>query len=189
MFVEDGEQAGLFGKVDVGFIDDDHSVPPVQQLFHLRYGKTVARGVVGRTEEEQLAVFVGLCQQTLRREGEVVVQLHFAQRHIVDVGRHAVHAVAGTDGDGVVHARDAEDAEAEVDGLVAAVADEDTVRADALESGDARLQGFLTGVGIAVVAIVEGIFVGVEENADVSFIFIACGGVGGQRGDVRTNER
>ena len=188
ILVKESKQAGLFGKVDVGFIDNHHATKAAQDLLHLREREAVARRVVGRTKEEQLAVVVGPCQQGFDGEGEIVVQLHLAHLHVVDVCCHTIHAVAGTDGNGIVNTRRAEDAEAEVDGFVAAVTNEDVCRGNALEGGDVCLECFLTWVGVAVVAVVVGILVGIEEDADVALVLIAGGRVRGEGGNVGTNK-
>ena len=127
-------------------------------------------------------------EEGLRREGEVRAQRDLPQGDVVRRGGDRVHPVARDDRDRVVPAGDAEDAEKQVDGLVAAVADEDALRRDALEDGNARLQGLLARVGIAVEARVIGAFVGIEEDAGPAGVFVPGGRVRAEVPDVGPDE-
>ena len=112
-----------------------------------------------------------------------------AHLDVVDVGGDAVHAVGRGDRNGVVDARTAEDAVAEVDGLVAAVADEDLFFAHAFQRGDLLFEKLLMRVGVAVDTVVVGVFVGVEPRRDLSAGKLVAGrGVGFQRPDVGAHQ-
>ena len=188
-FVEPRQESGPVGEIDVGFVEDDHAVEAAQQPFDLRRRKGVARGVVGRAEPQQFAPFVRRREQPFDRQREVVAERHFAQFNVVDGRRDAVHAVGRCDRDRVVDARPAEDAVGQIDRLVAAAADEDTVGGDALACGEHFPQPLLARIGIAVDAVVVGTFVGVEPHVDaLAAVLVACGGVGGERADVGADE-
>ena len=118
---------------------------------------------------------------------KLLVEQHGAILHVVDVGTHLVHAVGGLDGHHVVDAGLAEAAVGQVDGLVAAVAQEDALGGHALHLGYLCLQLQLQRVGIAVQRCVVGVLVGIEKHVGlVAGIFVACTAVGCQRPDVRS---
>ena len=113
----------------------------------------------------------------------------YSSLDVVDVGGDAVHAVGRGDRDGVVDAGAAEDAVGEVDGLVAAVADEDLLPAHSFQGGDALFQILLVRVGVAVDPVLVGVFVGVEPCRYLpAGIFVAGRGVGFQRPDVGAHQ-
>ena len=148
-------------------------------------GKALPVGLFG----EQTGALVGGRQQGVGRKREVRAERDLAHLDVVDVGGDAVHAVGRGDRNGVVDARTAEDAVAEVDGLVAAVADEDLFFAHAFQRGDLLFEKLLMRVGVAVDTVVVGVFVGVEPRRDLSAGKLVAGrGVGFQRPDVGAHQ-
>ena len=99
-------------------------------------------------------------------EREVGLERNLAHRHVVDRGGHLVHAVSRRDRHGVVQSRLAENAECEIDRLVRSVADEYFLRGDALDFRQAPLEFALPRIGITVAAVVVGVLVRVEEDAE-----------------------
>ena len=176
-FAEAREESRPGGEVDVGFVEDDHAVEFAEQPFDAGRREGVARGVVRGAEPQQTGALVGGAERDL------------AHLDVVDVGGDAVHAVGRGDRNGVVDARTAEDAVAEVDGLVAAVADEDLLFAHAFQRGDLLFEELLMRVGVAVDTVVVGVFVGVEPRRDLSAGKLVAGrGVGFQRPDVGAHQ-
>ena len=188
-FVEPCEEARHIGEVDIGFVEQDHAVEPAEKPLDFGLGEGVARRVVRGAEPQQFGALVGCGEQFVDREREVFAERDFAHLDIVDIGRDAVHAVGRGDRDGIVDTGAAEDAVGEVDGLVAAVTDEDLCFAHAFQGGDFLFEDLLVRVGVAVDAIVVGVFVGVEPGRNFpAGIFVAGRGVGFQRPDVGANE-
>ena len=117
--------------------------------------------------------FVGIEQETF-------VEAHRSILHIVDVGTYAIHAVGGFDSHYIVNLRFGEAAIHEVDGLVAAVAEEDVLSRYALHLRQFVLEGKLEWVGVAVVGIVIGVLVGIEIHTCVPAAELVAGAaVGG----------
>ena len=153
-------------------------------------GKALPRGVVGRAEPQQFgsvrpppraAVRPAARSRSPSGTSRSSTSLTAAATRYIAVGR--------CDRDCVVDARPAEDAVGQIDRLVAAVADEDTVGGDALACGEQFPQPLLARIGIAVDAVVVGTFVGVEPHVDaLAAVLVACGGVGGERADVGADE-
>ena len=188
-FAEAREESRPGGEVDVGFVEDDHAVEFAEQPFDAGRREGVARGVVRGAEPQQTGALVGGRQQGVGRKREVRAERDLAHLDVVDVGGDAVHAVGRGDRNGVVDARTAEDAVAEVDGLVAAVADEDLFFAHAFQRGDLLFEELLMRVGVAVDTVVVGVFVGVEPRRDLSAGKLVAGrGVGFQRPDVGAHQ-
>lgn len=109
---------------------------------------------VGLLGEQIHTIFVRSSHAASRLVGmhlEVVVQQDATVLHVVDVGTHLIHAVCRLDGHHVVTARLAEDAVSQVDGLVAAVAQEYHVLGHALHLLQQLLRLALQRVGVAVV--------------------------------------
>ena len=107
---------------------------------------------------------------------EIGAERHLAQLHVVDVRRHAVHAVGGGDGHGVVETGLAENAEAEVDGFVATVAHKNLLGRQALDLREQRLELLLVRVGVAVHAVVVRTLVGIEPHGNVAALVVVAGG-------------
>ena len=70
---------------------------------------------------------VGGGEEFVGIEKEAFVKAHRTIFHIVDVGTYAVHAVSGFDSHHIIYLRFGEATVHEVDGLVAAVAEEDVL--------------------------------------------------------------
>ena len=154
----------LLSEVYVGLIHDDDALETLDDLDDFVAVERVARGVVGRTEPYYLRVLVAGCQQFLCMQLEVLVKQNLTALDVVDVGTHLVHAVGGCDAHYVVAPWLAENAEGQVDGLVAAVAEEDVLGRHALDLLQHGFQFTLQGVGIAVVGCVVRILVGIEKH-------------------------
>ena len=120
MAVQRGEHGTFRREVRIGFVHHHHARETGGHLFQLFRGESIARGVVGRANPEQFRAAVRCAQQVLHRQFEIRRQLHLAQGHVVRVRRHLIHPVTRRDGHRIVQSRFAEDAERQVDGLVAA---------------------------------------------------------------------
>ena len=160
-------QGQLLGEVDVRLVDDDDALELVDDLQYLVAVERVARRVVGRAYPYQLRVAVACCQQAVGVELVVVVKENLTILDVVDVGAHLIHAVCGFYGYDIVAPWLAEDAVGQVNGLVAAVAQEDVFGRHALDLGEHLLQLALQGVGITVIRCVIRVLVGIEK--DVGF--------------------
>lgn len=130
----------LVGEIRIRLVHDDQSFELSEQGQNLFPAQVVARRVVGRAEENQFGVLVGSRQQVGSLELEIRVELHLAVLHVVDIGTDLIHAVGRLDGHHVVDARTAERPERKVDGLVAAVAQEDMLGRYLLDTPDQSLQ-------------------------------------------------
>ena len=122
----------------------------------------VAGGVVGGTYPHHLRPLVAGLQHLTGCGLVVLVEIDCAVIDIVDVGTHLIHTVGGCNGHHVVHARVAEDAIDQVDGLIASVAKEDVLNRNILDRRNDLLEFLLQRVGIAVDAVVERILVGIK---------------------------
>ena len=114
----------LLGKVDVRLVDDDDTLELIDNLQHLVTIQRVARRIVGRAEPDDLGMGIAGSQQLVGRELIVLVQQNGTILDVVDVGTYLVHAIRGGDGHHIVYTRIAEHTISQVDGLVAAVAQE-----------------------------------------------------------------
>ena len=150
--------------------------------------EAVARRVVRRADKQQPGIRVRRGEQFVRIEREPGFERDFAHFDVVDGGGHFVHAVGRGDRDGVVPSRFTENAEHQVDRFVRAVADEDPLRCDALDFGDAPFERLLVRVGVAVVSVFVGAFVGVEVDAQFALVLVPCGGIGGEAADIVSEE-
>ena len=176
-------------EVAVGLVDDDDTLELVDDLQHLLAVDGVARGVVGRAYPDELRVVVGSSQQLLGRNLELFVEQHRTVLHVVDVGTDLVHTVGGLDGNDIVAAGLTEDAVGQVDGLVATVAEEDVLLANALHLSQGCLQLELQGVGVAVVRLVVWVLVGIEEYTCLTAGILVTGrAIGCERPDIWTNQ-
>ena len=133
ILVEVVAQRTLGREVAICLIDDDDALEGTEDMLYLLTLEGVARRVVGRTDEDDLCVVVACGKETVGVKVEGVSEGHFAVLHIVDVGAHLIHAVCRVYGYNIVDAGTAEDAEWEVNGLIATVAEEDVVDCNSLE--------------------------------------------------------
>ena len=172
-------------EVAVGFVDDDDAGESGKHLEHLIAVDGIAGGIVGRTDPDELGVLVGGCQQLVGMHLIVLVEQHGAILDVVDVGTYLVHAVGGLDGYDIVFSRFTEDAIGQVDGLVAAIAQENHLCRDAFLFGYLLFQFTLQRVRIAVKGRIVWILVGIEEHMCLmAGIFIACAAIGSKAPDV-----
>ena len=184
-----GAQRLLLREVDVRLVDDDDALERLDDLHYLVAAERIASRVVGRADPHYLRALVARCQQLVGMHLEVVVQQDATVLHVVDVGTHLIHAVRRLDGHHVVTPRLAEDAVSQVDGLVAAVAQEYHVLGHALHLLQQLLQLALQRVGVAVVGGVVRILVGIEEDVSLlARIFITGTAVRSQAPDVLADQ-
>ena len=178
-------EAALCAEVRVSLVQHHHAGEGVHQRQQVLPRKGIAGGVVGAAEEQKPGVCIGGGQEVRCREGEVRSQRNAAQGHVVDVGRHGIHPVTGDDGHGVVLPGHAENPEQQVDGFVAAIAQEDVVHRQALEGGNLFLHAQLPGIRVAVVAQPGiGAFIGVQEDLRGALGLVAGRGIGGEAADI-----
>ena len=187
-FGQPRQQGTLGAEIGISFIHDHHPREASNHLDELLLRESIARRVVRAAEEEDLRTAVGGGGKGLDRQGKIFSEQHRMQADIVGGRCHGIHAVTGGDGYDVVAPGGAEHPEYQVDGFVAAVAQEDALDRYALDGGNLFLEDLLVRVGVAVPAGRVGAFVCIEEDAHRSGIFVARGGIGGQLGDVLPHE-
>ncbi len=122
----------LGGEIAVCLIDNDDALERLDDLFDFLPQEGVACGIVGRTDEDDFGVVVAGGKQGVGIHVEVGCEGHLAVLHIVDIGTDFVHAIGGVNRHDVVLAWTAEDAEREVNRLVAAIAQKDVANGHAL---------------------------------------------------------
>ena len=184
-FAEAREKARLCGEVDVRFVEHHDSCEFADDPFDGRRGEAVGCRVVRGTEPQQAGVGIRCGEQLVRVERKILLELYFADLHVVDFGGHFVHAVSRGDGYGVVHFRFAEYPVNQIYRFVRAVAHEDAFHRDALDLRKACLERLLARVGVAVDSVVVRIFVGVEGYAQLgALVIVARGGVGREVADI-----
>ena len=103
-------------------------------------------------------------QQLVGRELIVLVQQNGTILDVVDVGTYLVHTIRGGDGHHIVYTRIAEYTISQVDGLVAAVAQEYHILGHPLHLLQHTFQFALQRVGITVVGCVIRILVGIQKH-------------------------
>ena len=182
------DHATLRGEIGIGLVDDDDALEAVADLPQLRLREGVAGGIVRGTEEDHLRALVTGGEQCLRIQVEIRVQPEGTDGDVVDGRRDAVHAVARGHDDRIVLSGFAEDSENQVDSLVAAVPEEEVLHRNSLDAADLGLQDGLVRVGVAVVTVFIGTFVGIQEDADGAVVFVACGRIRRQGRDVGPDE-
>ena len=115
----------------------------------------------------------------------LLVEQHCAILYVVDIGTHLVHAVGGLDGHYVIHARLAETAVGQVDGLVATVAQEYALGGHSLYLRDGCLELELQWVGVAIEWRIVRILVSIEKHSRLaSSVLIASAAVWCQTPDI-----
>lgn len=148
-------------------------------------GKLLAVGLFGEQSHSRRVLASVAAEQLVRVERKILLELYFADLHVVDFGGHFVHAVSRGDGYGVVHFRFAEYPVNQIYRFVRAVAHEDAFHRDALDLRKACLERLLARVGVAVDSVVVRIFVGVEGYAQLgALVIVARGGVGREVADI-----
>ena len=185
-FIQVRQERRFFRKIVVRFVHNDQAIESVQQFHDFIPVQVIAGRIIGCAEEHGFRMFIGCLQHLLGRELEVLVQQNFAVLHIIDFRSHQIHAIRRLNGHDIVHPWLAKCPKHQVDGFVAAVAQEDMFRSHSFQFGEIFLQLPLHGVGITVVWIIVWILVGIQENrCRYPLVFIACRRVRLQLPDVR----
>ena len=118
-----------------------------------------------------------------------LVKQHLATLNVVDVSTHLIHAIGRGRCHHIIDARTGKAAVGEVDGLIAAVAEEDTILGYPLHSRKTFLQLQLQRIGVAVEGLVVGILVRIEEHSCfATCIFVAGRAIGCKVPDVGSCE-
>ena len=102
--------------------------------------------------------------------------------------RHLVHGIPRGENHDVVLPRPAKAPDDDVDDLVAAVAQHHPLYRHTLKGGKRFLERALVRIGIAVQAGIERIFIGIEEQGLIPFVFVARTGVRLQRPDIGAHQ-
>mmetsp|Transcript_7734 Transcript_7734/g.11665 ORF Transcript_7734/g.11665 Transcript_7734/m.11665 type:complete len:419 (-) Transcript_7734:12-1268(-) len=165
-------------------------VAPLEDLPHDLDGDGLGGGVARRAEEQQLGVRRDARQDLGHAGVERGGERHLDDGDVVHLGAHLVHAVGGRRGEDPVRARPAEDAHQQVDGLIAAHAQEDLLRPHAADAPDELLHLAHVRVRVPVERQVvrrrdagaDAVLVRVQEDALV--VVVARAAVGLQREDV-----
>ena len=162
--VQARQEGRFFGEIIVRLVHNHQAVETVEQLHNLIPVQVVAGRVVGRTEEHQLRMLVGSFQHLLSGKLEMLVQQDFTIGHIVNLGRHQIHAVGRLNGYDIVPARLAKGPKHQVDGLITAIAQEDMLGSYTLQLGQILLQLPLQRIGIPVVGCIIGVLIGIKKD-------------------------
>ena len=151
------------GEVDVGLVHDHDAPERAQERFNLLFREYVAGRIVRGTDEHQGSLPVTGRKHRFRVHREVLPEHHRPEFDVIGGSGNRVHSVARGDRHRIRLARNAEHPEEQVDGLIASVADEQTLGRNLPDCGDSRLQSLLMWVRIPVETIVVGALVGVQE--------------------------
>ena len=128
---------GMTRELRIGFVDDDQRLAGagLQHGQHVRVGQRVAGGIVRRAQVDQLDLRRqrGFQRRQVEREPRLAPQRHADHARALDARRDRVHAEGGRTDQHRVAARGAERTRQQVDAFVAAAADQELLRRDAIE--------------------------------------------------------
>ncbi len=137
MLAQQGRGAVGIGELQVGLVDDHQRAVGQRRRQPCDVGQRhqTAGRVVGRAHEDQLHRVRQARQHGVHVQREGLVQRQALHRRALHARAHRIHAEGRrADGDGI-HARPAERAHQQVDGLVAAATDQHLVLAHGVQVG------------------------------------------------------
>ena len=171
-FVQSIEHGGLSREVDIGFIDYHNAIlGTAADIGKQTAVEGISGGVVGRANPYSARILVDGGNQSIGIERKIAAECHLAIFHIVDVGAHLIHAVAGRDSHHIIHSGAAKCAIHHIDALIASHAEEYVFLSHAFQSGYGALHLHLQRVGITVIGLIERIFVGIEPHTCLALKF------------------
>ena len=190
VLIQQGDNGRALGsKINVSLIHHHNTAERIKHLADFCQRQQVAGGVVRAAQESHLGNVPAVFSKGGTIELIPGLQHELDVVHVVDISTNLVHAIGRMNSYHAVHPGGAERTENQVDGLVAAVAQEDALRRHALVGGNLLLQLPLQRVGVAVVRGVVRALVRIQEHVgSLAGILIAGGAVGFELQDIRANE-